>query len=361
MEEKEKEALVLVARLPRLLRWRRRRRSFTFTFTHPRVGTSLLDSAAPGSHLHISRQPPPPPTPGTPRTTQSPWTMGGRAPHLILRMEHRDSRVPTLSPTEWQHPSNCPCRSKARFPGSSPPPPHPHPRPGHTGTLLLGPGSRGPMLSQARVPAPLARWLLLARSFAWCSWPFRGGLFPSSPAQTWRPPASRAVAARARPTGQRDLALCPATRLWSLPGRPPAGARHLGAVGGVEGGPRSLPPGTPHFARREATARGSRESERVPLDGSVAPRMPTRPSPQGLSPRPLRKKKRPGPVHPGSNMAAPTAPPLCAGPSPRRTLRGASAASSPLAAALSRLSALGSRLWGPESQGEAHRGSPRWP
>lgn len=78
LAEKEKEALVLVAAVAAAASAAaaaaaaRRLRplpppppststfTFTFTFTHPMVGTSLLDSAAPGSHLHLSRQPPPP-------------------------------------------------------------------------------------------------------------------------------------------------------------------------------------------------------------------------------------------------------------------------------------------------------------
>ena len=130
LAEKEKEALVLVAAVAAAASAAAKTAApaspfhfhFHFHFHSPHGGhvpSGLCCTREPPPHLRTTA---PTPTPGTPRTTQSPWTMGGRAPHLILRMEPRDSRVPTLPPTEWQHPSNCPCRSKARCPGSSPPP-----------------------------------------------------------------------------------------------------------------------------------------------------------------------------------------------------------------------------------------------
>ena len=74
----------------------------------------------------------------------------------------------------------------------------------------------------------------------------------------------------------------------------PAGTLRLGVGGGgrLEGGPISSPAWD--FTHREATAQGSRDGQRVSLDGSVAPRMATRPSPRS-SPSALCGRKKAGP------------------------------------------------------------------
>ena len=119
------------------------------------------------------------------------------------------------------------------------------------------------------------------------------------------------------------------------PPRLPGTALHLGAVGGV--GRRARLPTRlrlPCHSTREEAARGSRDPQRVPLDGSIAPRMPTGPSPRA-SPSALcrRKKAEPCPPwlqHGGSRVSA--TPPLSWGRTPPLlTLRGDEPrASSPL-------------------------------
>ena len=110
------------------------------------------------------------------------------------------------------------------------------------------------------------------------------------------------------------------------PPRLPGTALHLGAVGGV--GRRARLPTRlrlPCHSTREEAARGSRDPQRVPLDGSIAPRMPTGPSPRA-SPSALcrRKKAEPCPPwlqHGGSRVSA--TPPLSWGRTPPLlTLRG---------------------------------------
>lgn len=98
--------------------------SSSSTLTHPKVGLSLLDSAPPGSHLHVSLQTLLPNS----RILENsrPLDIGGGGAHLVLRIRHRVIRVlpppPPPPPPKLQQPSKYPCRSRAVFPGSSPHP-----------------------------------------------------------------------------------------------------------------------------------------------------------------------------------------------------------------------------------------------
>ncbi|XP_032185609.1 basic salivary proline-rich protein 1-like [Mustela erminea] len=110
-------------------------------------------------------------------------------------------------------------------------------------------------------------------------------------------PTRRASGPRARPRQ-------PSLESPRLPGRWGRGTTHAWAFAGAQETGPPHPRSHPAGASRGRRFAGSRDPQRVPLDDSRAPRMPSGPS-SWASPSALCQRKKASRVHPGSNMAAP--------------------------------------------------------
>lgn len=214
--------------------------------------------------------------------------MGDRAPRALAEPARRTSLGPPLRPPTARQP-RCPLRGRARpgagwaswaRTGTPPPPPYPLAKRGFWGA---GPAQAEPVRAPkgkghgAKCPQAAGRPGL--GSFTAAS---------SCPASTWRPPASRVPDAPGNPAGGPRHT--PDSTASS--GRPGPG-RALGLPATRASGPDLTPLSPSSPGRDSAGFAGIRKA--VPLDGSIAPGMPTCPSPapnQVLSLRPSPREKK---------------------------------------------------------------------